>query len=476
MGAAILNGSDNFDDNISSSGIGSGDTLVSSTYGGNDYVSIFSPFYDVHLGSGNDTLSGGRGGFAYGEDGSDRLTSFIWESAHSHFGGNGDDRLNVYYGGGGSSYSGYGGAGSDLFFDYTSGQSSVLFNGGQGFDVVFHSGNTALQMTLGGTGAQGLTSRSYSAIEGALGGNGSDTMTGNSGHNLLVGANGADRLTGAAGNDFLIGEARNESFVRAYMGINSNFAVIDAFDPLNANVAGTYASDGDAATDSLYGGDGNDVLSGGGGGDLLHGGKGKDWATYLSAGEGASVALNLATGGTLGDAAGDVYLSIENVQGSNNNDSIIGNTYANELRGMGGRDSLSGRAGDDTLVGGNGIDTLSGGVGNDSLTGGDSEDAFIFTGSINTVGIDAITDMQVNFDEIWLSKAMFTRVGPLGALDTDRFVIGTVAADLEDRIIYNSVTGALFYDPDGTNAAVAVQFAQLSTGLALTNSDFVVVA
>ncbi len=59
MGAVIINGSDNFDDNISSGGIGSGDTLVSSTFGGNDTVSIFSANYDVFLGAGNDVLQGG---------------------------------------------------------------------------------------------------------------------------------------------------------------------------------------------------------------------------------------------------------------------------------------------------------------------------------------------------------------------------------------------------------------------------------
>ena len=35
--------------------------------------------------------------------------------------------------------------------------------------------------------------------------------------------------------------------------------------------------------------------------------------------------------------------------------------------------------------------------------------------------------------------------------------------------------GGLFFDRDGTGSAAAVQFATASTGLALTNSDFVVV-
>jgi Ca2+-binding RTX toxin-like protein len=49
------------------------------------------------------------------------------------------------------------------------------------------------------------------------------------------------------------------------------------------------------------------------------------------------------------------------------------------------------------------------------------------------------------------------------------------SADADDRIIYNSANGALWYDADGTSAAPAVYFAQLSTGLALTTADFLVI-
>jgi serralysin len=54
-------------------------------------------------------------------------------------------------------------------------------------------------------------------------------------------------------------------------------------------------------------------------------------------------------------------------------------------------------------------------------------------------------------------------------------VIGAAAQDAQDRIIYNSATGALLYDSDGVGGAAAVQFAELSAGLALTNLDFLVV-
>jgi Ca2+-binding RTX toxin-like protein len=47
--------------------------------------------------------------------------------------------------------------------------------------------------------------------------------------------------------------------------------------------------------------------------------------------------------------------------------------------------------------------------------------------------------------------------------------------DANDRVIYNNATGALFYDADGTGAIAAVQFAEVTPSLALTNLDFLVV-
>ena len=49
------------------------------------------------------------------------------------------------------------------------------------------------------------------------------------------------------------------------------------------------------------------------------------------------------------------------------------------------------------------------------------------------------------------------------------------AHDADDRVVYNSATGALFYDADGTGAAAAVRFAILDPGLHLTRADFAIV-
>ena len=62
---------------------------------------------------------------------------------------------------------------------------------------------------------------------------------------------------------------------------------------------------------------------------------------------------------------------------------------------------------------------------------------------------------------------------PVGVLNADAFHVGTAAADAEDRIIYNSTTGGLFYNSNGNAAGGSTQFAKLAAGLALTNADFV---
>lgn len=475
---AIINGFDNIDDNISSGGIPRSDTLFSSTYGGNDTVSIFSPSYDVHLGDGNDRLSGGIGGFAYGEAGNDRLDAFLWEGAHAHYGGDGDDSFIAFYGGTGVNYTGSGGAGTDRFVAGSNNLGSFTFDGGDGYDVVTHNAFTTIgiALTLNGSGTQGDAQLTYTGIEAVVATAGADTMAGSNADNLLVGGGGADLIGGGAGNDFLIGEGRESSFINAFIGLNAFFSVADAFNPLNAAFGGGYATDSGATGDTLNGGSGNDVLSGGDGADVLDGGTGRDWATYLSSPEGLGVVVNLATGGTAGHAAGDTYTSVENAQGSNNHDTLTGTTGSNELRGMSGSDLLTGLDGNDTLNGAQGLDTLIGGRDRDVLTGGDSEDAFVFGGPGTLLSVDTITDMQVNFDEIWLSSGTFRKAGPLGALDADRFVLGSVALDRDDRILYDAATGALSYDADGNRAGAAVQFAQLSTGLALTGSDFLVIA
>jgi Ca2+-binding RTX toxin-like protein len=64
---------------------------------------------------------------------------------------------------------------------------------------------------------------------------------------------------------------------------------------------------------------------------------------------------------------------------------------------------------------------------------------------------------------------------PVGTLAASRFVIGANALDSNDRIIYNSNNGDLFFDSNGNGSGGKVQIAELSSGLGVTAADFDVV-
>ncbi len=130
---------------------------------------------------------------------------------------------------------------------------------------------------------------------------------------------------------------------------------------------------GGAGEDILNGGDGDDWLHGGAGADDLDGGAGQDGAGYWDATSGVTVYLG-ANGTNTGDAAGDVFVAIENLAGSAHADTLHGDGADNSLWGLGGNDELHGHAGNDYLYGGAGEDILNGGDGDDWLHGGAGAD------------------------------------------------------------------------------------------------------
>jgi Ca2+-binding RTX toxin-like protein len=123
------------------------------------------------------------------------------------------------------------------------------------------------------------------------------------------------------------------------------------------------------------------------------------------------------------------------------------------------------------LEGGDGDDTFYGSAGKDVFKGNFGRDSFVFDTRPNKAKIDKIVDYNVRDDTIYLAKSAFAKLKK-GHLSKDAFWIGAKAHDANDKIIYNKATGALFYDPDGSGAAKAVQFATLSKKLALTHLDF----
>lgn len=129
--------------------------------------------------------------------------------------------------------------------------------------------------------------------------------------------------------------------------------------------------------------------------------------------------------------------------------------------------------GNDVIVGTSRPDVITGGTGNDLLTGGAEGDLFNYLAT--NEGIDRITDFTPNEDFISVRGSSFG--GGLTAgytISPQQFVIGTAATNSSHRFIYNSATGGLLFDVDGSGATAAIQLATLNTGLSLTSQDILV--
>ncbi len=152
---------------------------------------------------------------------------------------------------------------------------------------------------------------------------------------------------------------------------------------------------------------------------------------------------------------------------------LIGTQGNDTLTGGSGNDNLHGKQGNDTLVGNAGDDILIGGIGNDILTGSAGADRF--WRKYSTTGIDTITNFQAAVDTFRVSASGFGGGLISRAVITEaQFTVGEAALDESDRFIYNSTTGGLFFDADGTGISEAIQVAQLSSGLAMTHADIFV--
>jgi Ca2+-binding RTX toxin-like protein len=136
--------------------------------------------------------------------------------------------------------------------------------------------------------------------------------------------------------------------------------------------------------------------------------------------------------------------------------------------GLNGADVINGGDGDDALVGGQSADTLNGGLGNDQLVGGAGGDNFLFNTTLNgSTNVDRILDFDAgggpNGDHIQLDDAIFTQLS-VGTLSAANFVAnaGGVAGDANDYILYDTLTGNLYYDADGNGAGARVLFATIT--------------
>lgn len=246
---------------------------------------------------------------------------------------------------------------------------------------------------------------------------------------------------------------------------------------VNLGTAGNDTITGTAYNDAfLYGIGGNDKIDGGTGADVMYGGAGNDTYVVDNAGDKPT---ELAGAGT--DL---VQSSIDYVLGANLENLTLtgaalkgtGNALANTITGNAANNVLSGAAGNDSLDGGAGNDKIFAGLGLDTMKGGTGNDIFVFNTVPSAANADKILDYNAAADTIQIENGVFTGLGAAtGVIAATKFYIGAKAHLATDRMIYNQVTGALYYDADGTGASQQVLVATLTTHPAITKADIVII-
>ena len=425
----------------------------------------------------------------------------------------GDSKNNTLDGHGGN-YTMQGKAGNDTYI-VDSASDLVQESANQGTDTV----KSSITYTLTGN-VENLTLTGSDAING----------TGNSLANIIIGNSASNILDGGAGNDTLQGGAGSDTYIVDSIGDIVKELANQGLDTVRSSVTYTLGDNvenltltgsdaingtGNALANTIIGNSARNILDGKAGVDNLDGGDGSDLylvglvtdhpshefvdsgligfdeVRFTSTRTGTLTLYSEDTGienvvigtGTAAAAVttGTTALNV-NASAVLNSLSITGNAGANLLTGTAFDDILAGCAGNDTLTGGDGNDTLIGGKGNDRLTGGDGSDCFVFNTDPNaSSNKDTITDFQSGTDTLQFSKAIFTGLGAIeGELSADQFWSGAgvvKAHDSSDRIIYNTSTGALYYDADGTGSIAAVQVAIIGTSHpVLLASDFHIIS
>jgi serralysin len=434
---------------------------------------------------GDDHLFGlGGGDTLFGEEGADTL--FGGGGSDILDGGAGNDTLN----GGAGDDTVSGGAGNDAIVA-ASGAGDDSYDGGDGNDTIrFTSATQAVVVNLNtgvATGAE-IGTDQIANVEKIIGGSGNDTLVGKAGANVLTGGAGNDTLNGLGGNDTTNGGLGNDTHVVNSAGDVVNEVAGQGNDRVLASVSYTLAAGvsvetlrtnnpaavtainliGNEFAQTLQGNAGDNVLNGGGGDDILQGLGGDDTYRVNSAGDNVIEAIGNGFDRVLSSISYALQAGRE-IEVLRTTDpagvtaiNLIGNEFANNIQGNAGNNVLNGKAG------------------NDVLTGSGGNDFFLFNTALNAAtNVDIISDFSVAADTVRLDDAIFAALAP-GMLPAGAFHIGAAAADASDRIIYNSATGALFYDADGaggdgSGGTAAIRFATLDPGLALTNADFIVV-
>ena len=463
--------------------------------------------------SGNDTLVGGAGNDTInGNAGNDSLVGNAGNDSLD--GGSGIDTMD-------------GGLGNDVYVAFAN---DVLVDAG-GIDQI----NTSeLNWTLAAA-FENLVLNAGTAATTSIGNASNNTITGNGAANTMNGMAGNDTLTGGAGPDNFVfshtGTANGDSITDFTQGTDKIHLDAGVMTALGAS--GTLAAgdarffDGEFAHDAddriiynsftnafWYDPDGN-------------GSQAMQFIGSVQQDGGTSKLTLVATdfvvdNGTSGGGGGGT------ITGTPGNDSLTGTAGNDTLDGLGGMDTMNGLAGDDTyivtagdvlsdtsgvdtvvssaswslgsgfenltltgsaalnvsgnsaaniIVGNSGSNVIRARDGADTITGGGGNDFFDFTTA--PTASDTITDFASG-DRLRFEDAAFTAIGATGnwAAGDGRFFAAAGATsghDANDRLVYDTSTGALYYDADGSGAGAAQHVATLQGAPVLSATDISVI-
>lgn len=264
-----------------------------------------------------------------------------------------------------------------------------------------------------------------SNIQNVIGSPYDEYIFGNTGDNILRGNGGNDVLYSFGGNDVLDGGSGIDiaSYAEGQIGgVNVNLNSGIAHDSLGGtdtlisieNVIGS------GFDDVLIGDSGDNVITGLAGNDYIDGGGGSNTASYqdvysdMGLPQQTGVVANLSTGiASDGYGTTDTLVNIQNLIGSNFDDTLIGNDGDNVLTGMGGNDILIGGGGVDTAV----YNTF---LGNQSITADD------VTGSVYVYSAEG-SDTLSQIEKIQFTDTVMNVFTGTSANDS---LVGTAGPDM----------------------------------------------